>query len=401
MSQILTRGRSRSAQTSEVIAVLFVFLFVAGIMPSQASQSEPSCVKSGGNPVLGPGLAGSWDSGGVGRESVVFDGTQYLMWFTATSALEIGEATSSDGVHWTKSATPVLGGGPAGAWDQGGVDGVSVLWNGTAYLMYYTGSNGTFVSDIGLAVSNNGVDWAKYPGNPIVRSSPGSFDGYFMRYPDVLFDGGTYRMWYTARSSPALNDSIGYATSADGIHWSKFAGNPVITAGSSQRDAYLAARYPSVARIGTSYLMVFLLTNLSDDISYAVSQDGLHWNVSDNVLLTNTNSSSDWDLIPYYPAIVVSGSEVQLWYSGKSTNIPPGPAIGLATCGILAVTTTSTSTTTLTTTPTTSSTQVVTSTEDGTTPAALTFLYQASISVLAMSLGFLIWATRTRRPKLL
>ena len=57
------------------------------------------------------------------------------------------------------------------------------------------------------------------------------YDGRGVTMPEVIFDESRqlYRMWYTA---VALFDvtSIGYAVSVDGIEWHKYPANPVVTA---------------------------------------------------------------------------------------------------------------------------------------------------------------------------
>jgi len=46
-------------------------------------------------------------------------------------------------------------------------------------------------------------------------------------------EGATYKMWYTGYSgtTPPKCSRIGYATSTDGMHWTKGSGNPQLTPG--------------------------------------------------------------------------------------------------------------------------------------------------------------------------
>jgi predicted GH43/DUF377 family glycosyl hydrolase len=258
------------------------------------------------------------------------------MWYTHFApTLQIGYASSKDGIHWTKHPTPVLSSGAIGTWDQGGAESPSVIWNGTYYLMYYIGSNGTFVSDVGVAFSRDMVNWQKYSGNPVLTRTPNSFDGYFIKFPAVLFNSNSYEMWYTAQRTAGPNDTVGYASSTDGLHWTKYNGNPVITTATSSKGIYAAVRYPYVVRNGSAYLMVVLLTNLSDDMSYATSNDGTHWKFSSTILLTNSNSTRDWDFILSAPTIIPTGRTAMLWYSGRNNSIPPYPSIGLAYCPLV------------------------------------------------------------------
>lgn len=320
------------------------------------------------------------------------------MWYTAFGTqLAIGFASSQDGTHWTKHGEPVLAAGPSGSWDEGGVESPSVVWNGTTFLMYYDGSNGTVTSDVGVAFSKDMIHWQKYAGNPVLRHTPGTYDGFYLRYPDVIYDPPVYRMWYSARQAATPDNwTIAYATSPDGIHWIKYAGNPVVTANSSGRDGfYIQAKYPQVVKVGSIYLMVLDFADGADILSYATSSDGARWTSSGAPLIYRTPPTPQWDSIPYYPSPVLNGSELFLYYSGYDENITTS-SIGLAYCSLIALpsTTTTVSTSTVTKTETSASTstvvsrstivQTVTTTEEVQTPALP--LYQVSTAVLAILL---------------
>jgi len=325
-----------------VLASILLISVVLNNQPPLKGQSQTTCVKSSSNPVLTPGPQGSWDYNQVGRESVLYNGSQYNMWYSSSDTqLSIGYASSKDGIHWVKQPAPVLTRGSNGTWDAGGVEGPSVLWNGTLFLMYFTGSSGTLASDIGVAFSKDMIHWTKYEGNPIVSRTPNSYDRLSVKFANVVFDSGAYKMWYDSRPSIGDLGEISYATSGDGLHWSKYPGNPVVTATTSGRAIYAAARYPSVVRIGESLVMFLLFTNQTDDISFAVSADGVNWVSDDQILLTNSNSTTDWDYVPYYPSVIREGSLILMWYSGQpESQLTPAPSIGLAYCSLLTLSST-------------------------------------------------------------
>lgn len=186
----------------------------------------------GGNPVLLAGGAGEWDEAEADAPSVIHDGSTYKMWFhgcnTDYSACAIGYATSTDGVTWTKDASnPVLT-GSAGDWDEV-VSWPQVIKNGVnSYQMwYYGGKSDGSSSGIGLATSTDGINWTKYAGNPVLSVA---WDGNYVRGHSVILDGSTYKMWF---SSGAGDTGIGYAESTDGIVWTYPVSNPVLTPGSA------------------------------------------------------------------------------------------------------------------------------------------------------------------------
>jgi len=54
------------------------------------------------------------------------------------------------------------------------------------------------------------------------------WDGRRVIDPVVIKEGGIYKMWYTGEGLDS-KWRIGYATSPDGINWTKYAWNPVLS----------------------------------------------------------------------------------------------------------------------------------------------------------------------------
>jgi predicted GH43/DUF377 family glycosyl hydrolase len=213
-------------------------------------------VKHPDNPVLNLGASGTWDDADVGDPTVLFDGTEYQMWYDGNdgSHWRIGYATSADGIVWVKHPdNPVLDIGASGTWDDSGVYESTVLFDGTKYQMWYSGYGGSTVR-IGYATSTDGIVWVKHPGNPVLDiGASGTWDDVYVRCPTVLFDGTKYQIWYAGHDGS--NYRIGYATSTDGIVWVKYPGNPVLDLGESGiwDDAHVA--YSTVLLNRTEYQM--------------------------------------------------------------------------------------------------------------------------------------------------
>jgi sucrose-6-phosphate hydrolase SacC (GH32 family) len=157
------------------------------------------------------------------------------MWYTGMDSdgkFRIGYATSSDGINWKKYAgNPVLNLGSTGTWDSDVVRVNAVIKDGMTYRMWYVG-NGH--NRIGYATSTDGTHWTKYAGNPVldVGSSPG-WDQGLVSFAGIIFDSGVYKMWYSGGGATVFDGSvrIGYATSPDGIRWTRYPGNPVLYVG--------------------------------------------------------------------------------------------------------------------------------------------------------------------------
>jgi predicted GH43/DUF377 family glycosyl hydrolase len=181
--------------------------------------------------VMIPGPA-PWESLFIGGVSVLKEGSLYKMWYTGYTPLQIGYATSPDGIIWTKDEAhnPVLS--PGTGWESGGVAYPSVIKVPDGYWMFYTGEVSGGISRTGRAFSTDGINWQKDSiNNPVLL--PGGWDqnNFLAR---VLPMNDSLYMCYTAESVPGNNSTtaIGFAKSADlGITWVKDAGNPIIAQG--------------------------------------------------------------------------------------------------------------------------------------------------------------------------
>ncbi|MGH7492877.1 MAG: T9SS type A sorting domain-containing protein [bacterium] len=190
-----------------------------------------------GNPVLSPGLENAWDGLHTRCSSVIFDGQTYKMYYigsNAPSREQIGLATSTDGIHWQKySQNPILQPSAYGTWDETLVYHPEVCFDGQTYFMLYAGYDGTTVRG-GLATSADGMHWVKHEANPVLDiGASGKWDDYGV-WPNsgIVFKDGVFYLLYSAASRLYITKgAIGLATSTDGVHWTKYAGNPVLQAG--------------------------------------------------------------------------------------------------------------------------------------------------------------------------
>jgi len=112
-----------------------------------------------------------------------------------------GTVFSADQV-WYPSLKPVLEPGPPGAWDALGVYGPSGRLQEDTYQLWYVAAGvGT---GVGYASSTDGIWYTKYAGNPVLQSGIIGFDDLGILDVSVLLDGGYlsghYRMWFTGLS---------------------------------------------------------------------------------------------------------------------------------------------------------------------------------------------------------
>ena len=69
-----------------------------------------------------------------------------------------------------------------------------------------------------------------YAGNPIFSGAgPGYWDEKIRERGWILFEDGEYRMWYTSYTEGGPM-KLGYATSPNGLTWTRYPGNPIVPA---------------------------------------------------------------------------------------------------------------------------------------------------------------------------
>jgi predicted GH43/DUF377 family glycosyl hydrolase len=260
------------------------------------------------------------------------------MWYQGglSGVSKIGYATSTDGISWSKHGI-VLSPGGNDAWDNSSIGLGSVLRNGTTdYVMWYTGTNGVTYPGgaVGLATSTDGVNWVKYPGNPVLKPSFLFYDDQlYIATPYVIRLNLTYNMWYTAKGAATPNiNKILYATSFDGIHWTKWP-SPVLSPPSNASAWDASSDYSaSVIWNGQIFGMWYTginQTGLPPKIGFATSPDGGTWmRAASNPILVPGPPGS-WDSAGVeQPSVAQSGNTYMLFYDGYSSQ--QGQRIGLA-----------------------------------------------------------------------
>lgn len=139
----------------------------------------------------------------------------------------IGVATYN-GTTWTEYASnPVLTKGAGGSWESAGVKDPRLVWDGTQYVMFYSGYDGATVFQIGRATSSTLTgSWTKYASNPVIAvGAAGSSDAADIVAPVVYYhpaavSGHAWWMWYAGISAAAVT-AVHLAHSDDGITWTK------------------------------------------------------------------------------------------------------------------------------------------------------------------------------------
>jgi len=265
-----------------------------------------------GNPVF-PAVAGTWRESQTANPDLLLKDSTYFMYFRGQYAGHdrIGVATiprdKFDGVTWDIYPQAIIDVGGAGSWDEHhALDPASILHDGKVFL-YYTGSSPREDRVICLAVSGDGIHFTKYDRNPVVvggapevvyrdsmfflyfwRNVPGkrgfeihyassrdgyhyteqgisvalpvgpegSWDSFTVETPRIFQEGGLYYMVYCGSNQQKDYPSgAGLATSADLVHWRKYAGNPIFQRGEEGQWDEGAIWFTTVEKINGRYYM--------------------------------------------------------------------------------------------------------------------------------------------------
>jgi hypothetical protein len=191
--------------------------------------------------VLTPDGSATWENDELCPTSIVWDGTQWVMFYHGgnnSGTRKIGRATSAtldSGGSWTKyGSNPILSNGTAGQWDEGFIADCKVIMvSPTDWRMWYVGRNASLLGQVGYATSTDGISWTKSGSNPVLAFGAASaWDDYdIMAFCPVRLDDGSFHAWYIARPDAGTVPSMGQAISADGIAWTRVVGNPTLVGG--------------------------------------------------------------------------------------------------------------------------------------------------------------------------
>jgi hypothetical protein len=180
-----------------------------------------------------------------------------------------------------------------------------VPWRNTIGLAVYDPSTGAF---------------QKHGRNPVLELN--ETDPHTLTYPFVLFDEGQYKMWYGsglswgARAEDTLH-LIKYAVSPDGMAWTR---DGTVCFRPEGRERYAAVK-PCVLKENGRYKMWYTWRdaglNLPHRIGYAESADGIHWTQQDERAGLGV-SAEGWDReMVCYPFVFDAGDRRYMLYNGN------------------------------------------------------------------------------------
>jgi predicted GH43/DUF377 family glycosyl hydrolase len=284
------------------------------------------------HPVLEVGKSGSWDSLGISEPVVIRDGNVYKMWYEGLGNKDnhwrIGYATSSDGIHWTKHGI-VLDIDTYLAWCSEDVLEPWVMKDGQYYKMWYTGNfKDSTRTEIGYAFSEDGIVWKKHP-SPVLSLK--QLQSTFINgekvsgasEPCVIKNGKQYVMYFQAEFTGMRGSHISYAVSNDGIEWNiPQRNNPVIFPGGDDEWDRGGVAGPALVRYNRIWLMFYNgFGPGKSHIGMAVSINGINFDkFPGNPVIVSSSNPEKWDYASVYePAVILNGNVIHIWFGGFRT----------------------------------------------------------------------------------
>ena len=245
-------------------------------------------------------------------------------------ATKIDRYTSADGVTWGGQTTVLTKQGVG--WEKDGVFSPTVWVEDGTWYMLYEGTSGTItryainvsIGQMGLATSADGLAWNRYAGNPVMSYGVlGDIDSDFVSPDDIYKEGSTYHLTYHGFDGIVVR--TGFVTSTDLHTWVKDSGNPII--------------YPDLANPYTAIdtLMVFY-DPVSEKYVYIANDSGFSVNMgylslyNNNVVGLNANCRTDFGdirfkqgstTLEYWMQVKVDGDYAIFWV--KVPTIPAYP----------------------------------------------------------------------------
>jgi predicted GH43/DUF377 family glycosyl hydrolase len=220
-------------------------------------------------PVLSPQGDG-FESAGTFNPSVIRKDGEYVMLYRAQDrqgASSLGYASSHDGIHFTRRASPVMT-GEAPYEKGGGVEDPRLQKIGDTYYLTYTGYNNvdgaaTDKKDaqLCLATSTDLLHWQRR--GIILPAYQGKWNVNWTKSGAIIPEkiNGKYWMYYLG-DAKNQDSQMGVASSSDLLHWSDVLDHPVLASRPGTFDSKVVEPGPSPILLPEG---IFLIYNGADD----------------------------------------------------------------------------------------------------------------------------------------
>lgn len=178
------------------------------------------------NPIL-PAVPGTWMEAQTANPDLLEIDDTFFLYFRGQQGGHdrIGLATVAkdrfDGATWNVRPRPVIDVGAPGEWDEQHVLDPATVRVGGKVFLYYSAVCPRCPRSICLATSDDGVHFTKFAGNPVAIGGG----------PEIVWCDGRFFLYYWKNLPDSTGFQLHLATSADGSHFSEHQIGPVLPVG--------------------------------------------------------------------------------------------------------------------------------------------------------------------------
>jgi len=245
----------------------FLLLAVAAVTVLAAVTDYPfgDWRRASETPILSP-QGTTWESAGTFNPAVVRYGSKFVMLYRAQDAAgtsRLGYAESSDGIHFSRRAEPVLS--PEADYEKdGGVEDPRLQKFGDTYYLTYTGYNKKD-AQLCLATSRALIHWERK--GVILPAYKGNWNKGWTKSGAIVPEkiDGKYWMYWLGTAADKT-DQMGISYSSDLLHWIEASETPVLPRRPGKFDSRVVE--PGPPPILTDRGIVLIYNGADDHLVY-------------------------------------------------------------------------------------------------------------------------------------
>jgi beta-1,2-mannobiose phosphorylase / 1,2-beta-oligomannan phosphorylase len=268
------------------------------------------------NPVF-PATPGTWREAQTANPDLLLKDSLYYMYFRGQRGGHdrIGVATipkaKFDGATWDIQPEPIIDVGGPGSWDENhALDPAAIVFQGKVFL-YYTGSSPRSDRSVCLAVSDDGLNFKKYQGNPVILGGA----------PEIAEKDGVLYLFFWKQVPGKKGFQIHYATSGDGYHFSEPGESLVLPVGAEGKWDCFTVETPRIFLDRGLYYMVYCGSDRNKDYPFhaglATSTDLVHWTKYQHNPIFGRGEEHQWDEgAIWFTTVEKIDGRYFMWYEG-------------------------------------------------------------------------------------
>jgi predicted GH43/DUF377 family glycosyl hydrolase len=217
------------------------------------------------SPILMPQGEG-WESAGTFNPAVTVHDDKFVMLYRAQDKFgtsRLGYAESTDGIHFTRRADPVLS--PETPYEKdGGVEDPRIVRFGDTYYLTYTGYNKND-AQLCMATSKDLVHWERQ--GVILPAYKGRWNVGWTKSGAIVPEKIASKYWmYFLGTASDKTDQMGLAYSSDLVHWREATETPVMPRRAGEFDSRVVE--PGPPPILTKDGIVLIYNGADDKLVY-------------------------------------------------------------------------------------------------------------------------------------